>query len=99
MNLFDYRPVVSVPRPEIEKKIKELEWAIQALQKELDKRGPNEVEKWGFTSITGRGKGFIQTGYVYYDTFNEAVEAYRIENPHVDKETSYYRVHKVYVGR
>jgi hypothetical protein len=97
LNLFDSQPVVSIPRAEIQSKIKQLEDAIASLNKELAHRNPNEVEKWGYLGVTGRGKGFIQTGYLAFDTMQEAHDAYMKENPKEDSYAAYYRIHRIYV--
>lgn len=99
MNLFDYKPVVAVPRETIEKKIKELEDVINTLNKELDNRGPEEVKKYGFNTIVDRKPGVLTMGYAYYDTLQEAHEAFCKENPDIDSYTAWYRIHHVYVTK
>jgi hypothetical protein len=97
MNLFDYKPLVAVPRPQIVEKIKQLQNAIAALEKELEERGPLEVEKWGFTTIIDRKPGMLRMGYATYDSVEDAHKHYMAENPKEDFYTDYYRIHRVYV--
>jgi hypothetical protein len=99
MNLFDYKPVIAVPRKEIEEKIKDLKNALQALEKELEERGPIEIERWGYLGVIARTERGIQTGYKHFPTQELAAKAYVEEHPGEDLYTAYYRIHRVYLGK
>lgn len=98
MNLFDYKPVVSVPREEIERKLKELKNTVIALENELERRDPEDKWQWGYNGITERFQGGFKLGYKYYRDRDEAVKAY-VEETKEDLETAYYRIHKVYLDK
>lgn len=91
-------PLIAWSRQELLNELRKHERAIEALQKEIERRGQfGEDKRYGFPIQIQPKLGVIETGYHHFPTKVEAFAAACLQWP--NDESAPYKVHPVYLGK
>lgn len=98
MNILGHKPIISLSREELERKLRLAKDAVTTLENELAQRHPDDKWQWGYLGKIPSDKPGIQTAYKYFNDRDEAVKAYMTEYE-CDFDTAVYRIQKVYLDK